>query len=73
MTLDTYEIMQLEKQMLPPERWSEAPENVRKIAEKCSDEGIPTGIAKHDKLGWCILHAGQGPYIAWSEHNQKGN
>ena len=51
--------------------WSAVPATVREMAERSAAEGIPTGIAHDEELGWCMIHSGQGPYIAWSEKPDK--
>lgn len=62
------EAFELEKHIISKNQWDEkVPAFVIAMAKLSVDEGIPTAIAFSEKLGWCILHAGQGPYIAWSE------
>lgn len=63
--------MDSENDVIPTDQWYVAPQEVQDMANEASTEGIPAAIGKNDKLGWFILHSGQGPYIAWSQHEVK--
>lgn len=59
----------LEKNLIHPDLWiylyNNMPEECKAIVE-ASDDVV--GIGLNNKNGWYILFAGQGPYLAWSEH-----
>lgn len=59
----------MESLMVPSDTWDTCgcPAEVVAHAKEASEEGIPTGIAKHPVYGWHIVMAGQGPMIAWAE------
>lgn len=61
---------ELEGKMIPTRDWLTAHPEAYRIATEATKEGIPTGIAFDDSLGWCVIMAGQGPYIAWAEHDE---
>lgn len=66
--MNTYDCMALERKMIPVDRWGDAPEHAQKLAQEGTDDGIPTGIGKDEKLGWFVIcTAGQGPMLVWSE------
>ncbi len=49
--------------------WSLAPEVVKRVADECNNEGVPTMICMDQYLGWVVLcTAGQGPCFAYVEH-----
>lgn len=58
---------QLERHLIPVERWSEAPTEAQKIANEQSAQGCPTGIARNPETGTYVVlqSSGQGPYIIW--------
>ncbi len=56
--------------MIPFNQWSTAHPEAYKIAMESYKERYPSGIAYDDELGWCVIMAGQGPFIAWSERAQ---
>lgn len=62
----------METLMVPFETWDTCgcPAEVVAHAKEATEEGIPTGIAKHPVLGWHIVMAGQGPYIEWAEGDE---
>lgn len=61
---------ELEGKMIPFNQWSTAHPEAYKIAMESYKERYPSGIAYDDELGWCVIMAGQGPFIAWSERAQ---
>lgn len=67
--MELNECLSLERKMIPVDRWNEAPEHAQKLAQEGTDEGVPTGIGKDEKLGWFVIcSAGQGPMLVWSEN-----
>lgn len=67
------DVFELEKLMLPDyENDASIPAHVKTEALKAHNEGIPTGVGHHPDTGWFIIHAGQGPYIAWTERGPSG-
>ena len=63
------EAWKLEKKLVPQSDWGMIPKKVTDIANEGLREGVPTGIARHEKWGWCVIwSAGQGPAFAYVEH-----
>jgi hypothetical protein len=61
-------LARLEKKLIPTSDWESAPNHVREMAQKNSDEGAPTGIAFDSEYGWCVLEScGQGPILIYAE------
>lgn len=63
---DMREAMEVERFLLPLERWTEAPREAQEVVFD-SMGGGPVGIAKHPDKGWFVVMSGQGPFIAWRE------
>lgn len=61
----------LEKQMIPYEQWFEKiPYHILDMFHDDIESGQSIGFAYDEKLGWCMLFAGQGPCIGWCEHEE---
>lgn len=61
----------VEKKAIPPDRWDEVPEYVKREVRGVIDDPnnrIPIAFAYDEELGWCILSTGQGPFFVWVEH-----
>ena len=61
----------LEKFLIPAEKWTDellgkVPEVFEKELRGEENSG-PIGIAYVPDWGYCVLMAGQGPFVAWSE------
>ena len=59
----------LEKRLVPYDEWATCgadPEAVR-MAVDGTEEGYPISLAKHPVMGFFVIAAGQGPYIAWPD------
>lgn len=65
--MDSRKAFELEKKMISFNHWNQAPEKIYNMAMESHKEGIPTGIAYDNELGWCIIQSGQGPYILFAE------
>jgi hypothetical protein len=57
----------LEKHIIMPERYNEAPKKLVALAKKESNSGVPTGIAKYKNRWYVIQSSGQGPYVIANE------
>jgi len=52
-----------------PIKLGDIPLDLLKEYVQCQDEMIPSAIGWHEKYGWFMLCCGQGPMIAWMEHD----
>lgn len=63
-----------ENDLIPFEKWKELydkmPEKCKKVVDDDSDDA-PIGIGRNKEYGWFIACSGQGPFIAWTEKNER--
>jgi len=60
----------LEVDMLPQERWPEAPPHMQYLVERETRDGVPTGIGWNTSLGYFVIQSsGQGPYLIAQERH----
>lgn len=76
MTVSVYE---LEKHLMPRSEWDSIPLEAHAMFREVLNESLEdackcggVGVGHTEETGWFILMSGQGPFIAWMEHESRG-
>lgn len=64
-------VCDLEDYLIEPDQWNQD-QSWRQVVpadllQELEGPPQPIGLGRHPDLGWFVMYAGQGPFLAWSE------